>query len=113
MAINFEIDVGNLSNKRKIIFYSLSANYLTTCIRDILENQEIDSAEKLDQLKYINVVSHRLLNRLFDLQTESNSWNESDIWNMVKDAVKSKTEIRDYVGNAISHGLNGANNNLM
>lgn len=102
---DFVYDIGKLSLKKKKVFYLCSANYLSTCVRDALANDILNPTEKLDQLKYINEVNHRLLNRSFDLEFGDNHWSEEDTWRLIKNIVNNKKEIKNYVGNALSEGF--------
>lgn len=89
--ISFVDDVGSLSLKQKRVFYMLLGNNLTTSIRCIFSENQAD--EPINDVKAINEVIHRSLNRLFDLESGENSWSEEDVWGTIKNVVNLNPSI--------------------
>ncbi len=95
-------DISNLSDEKKLSFYLYLTKELTISNRTILSNDSLLSAEKLNRMKYINEVIHRIVNRMQDLVYEDQLLTEQDIWEMIKHAVDQSKGIGGEVGAAIS-----------
>jgi hypothetical protein len=105
MRINFVDDISVLSKEQKKVFYILFSNNLTTSIRCVFSEKKLSESDKIECVKSINEISHRLLNRLFDLELNHNTWCEADVWGMIKNIVRLNKNIQSHVGNAISRAI--------
>ena len=76
-----------LEQKRK--FYVLFAHDLTVSVRAIGYDENFTDAEKVEGMKLINELMHRLIFRIEELHTISklkdDSWTEGDFWKLIID----------------------------
>ena len=89
--------IGELTLNQKRKFYVLLAHDLTVSVRTIWSDDRLSDTEKLDGIKWINEIMHRLIFRIEELHTistkEEDSWTEKDFWRMIKDYVSENPEV--------------------
>lgn len=103
---HFVKNIGELTLEQKRKFYVLFAHDLTVSIRAIWSDEKLSDAEKIEGMKWINEIMHRLIFRIQALYTISNlkddSWTEEDFWKMMTEWVKENYEVvAGHVGWAI------------
>ncbi|TGL62041.1 hypothetical protein EHQ58_03760 [Leptospira ognonensis] len=101
--------IDSLSKNQKAAYYELMGHELTIIIRSIWSDQVIDPEEKLERIKWINEIQHRIISKISHLRREID-WDDSDIMEMIHFYIEKKSEIRQEVYNAILRSLNVALN---
>jgi len=102
MNFDFSTVVGSFSPEEKIVFYTSFANRLTIANRVVWSNKEINLADQVEQLKWLNEIMHRVLNRLLAHQQGDVRDDEENTWNMIKHHVSQSPAIGGYVSLAIN-----------
>jgi hypothetical protein len=89
--------IGELTLEQKRKFYVLLAHDLTIAVRGIWSNEKLSDAEKVEGMKAINEIMHRLIFRVEELhkvsRKEDDSWTEDDFWTLIKDYVSDNPKV--------------------
>jgi hypothetical protein len=89
--------IGELTLEQKRKFYVLLAHDLTVAVRGIWSNTKLSDAEKVEGMKIINEIMHRLIFRIEELHKisikENDSWTEDDFWKLIKDWISGNPQI--------------------
>ncbi len=91
-----------LGAEPKRAFYRTLAHELTVALRAVWANQHLSPAAQVDQMKWLNEIMHRVLNRLADLDSEPHIWGEEEVWSLIRDHVAQNRAIAGLVGRAIA-----------
>lgn len=102
MSFNFVEQVNKLTPEQKLHFYELLAHNLTISIRGVWSDSSINDAEKLEQIKWINEVSHRMTAKIWVLRLNTHEWTEIDIWHLISSTVDQKPNIQGHLTSAIT-----------
>jgi hypothetical protein len=94
--------VRTLPDELRIRFYEILAHELTIGIRYIC-SISINPEEKVDRLKWINEIMHRVVAKIYCERTKSHEWSDTDFENMVGDWVSQNLQIEDTINKAISN----------
>ncbi len=86
---NYLKNIGKLSLDQKRKFYVLFAHDLTVSVRAIWSDEKLTDAEKVEGMKWINEIMHRLIFRIEELhkisKIEDDSWTEEDFLEMMRE----------------------------
>jgi hypothetical protein len=89
-------NIGSLTLKQKRKFYVLLAHELTVAVRFIWL-EDFTDAEKIEGMRLINEIMHRLVFRIEELHTISNldedSWTEEDFLQMIMDYISENHKV--------------------
>ena len=66
-----------LNQEQRLDFYEYLAQNLTVAARDVWSS-EADDAEKIDELKWLNEIQHRVVAKISVLRKNHHEWTESD-----------------------------------
>jgi hypothetical protein len=102
MVSKFGERVKKLPDEQRIRFYEILARELTIGIRYIC-SISISPEEKVDQLKWINEIMHRVIAKIYCERTKSHEWSDTDFEDMVRDWVSNNLEVEDVLNNAINY----------
>lgn len=96
-------NIGELTLERKRKFYVLFAHDLTVSIRVIWSDENLADAEKVEGMKWINEIMHRLIFRIEELyeisKVEDDLWKEEDFYKTINHWISQNHEIvADHVG---------------
>ena len=94
--------VRKLPDEQRIRFYELLAGELTIGIRHVC-SISLNPEEKIDQLKWINEIMHRVIAKIYCERTKSHEWLDTDFEDMVGGWVSQNLQIEDIVNNAINN----------
>jgi hypothetical protein len=83
MISKFGESVAQLSLERRIRFYELLAHELTICVRAIWTDEEISAEEKVERMKRINEIMHRVTAKISCERTQDHEWLDTDMEKMV------------------------------
>ncbi|MBU2713197.1 hypothetical protein [Zooshikella harenae] len=95
--------VSRLPIDGQITFYERFAHELTIVIRCVWSNEKIDDAEKVDRMKWLNEIIHRIPSKLSQLRNQNYEWENTQFEEMVLHWVKQNTAICKEVNNAIGY----------
>ena len=101
----FQVSTWTQSEKSRF-YRSLSLN-MTIAIRSIWSDDTLADQEKIERIKWINEVHHRLINHMADLAHEKPLERDSDVWEMVQDYAQECPAIKGQLGQAIVSAFDG------
>lgn len=101
MDFDYAKQIGELSAEQRVSFYEMMACNLTISIRSIWSDDRIDDAEKVDRMKWINEIAHRITVKISVTRRNEHEWTEQDVWEMIKGFVSQNPGIRGAIGNAV------------
>jgi hypothetical protein len=84
MAFDFPKLVGALTGEERLCFYECLAHDLTVANRFIWSNNSLSDAEKVDQMKWLNEILHRVTAKTVCLRRHTHEWTEQDFGSMVQ-----------------------------
>lgn len=84
IELDYVRQVGSLSQESLIRFYELLAHSLTISIRAIWSDEELDDSQKVERMKWINEIMHRVVLKSAALRIGRNECSEADTWEMMK-----------------------------
>ena len=105
MSNNLFEKVTMMDDAQRIRFYESLAHSLTISIRSVWSDDNLSEKEKVDRIKWINEISHRVINRIIDLRYQPSTWSDLDMWEMIKHNVKQHEGIKGEVAWALNHSL--------
>ena len=97
--------VSLMDEVQRICFYESLAHSLTISIRSVWSDNDLSDKEKVDRMKWINEISHRVINRIVDLRYEHSAWSDLDMWEEIKHNVKQHEGIKGEVAAALKLSL--------
>ena len=94
---NYIENIGALTLEQKRKYYVLLAHDLTVSVRAIWSDEKYSDQEKIQGMKIINEIMHRLIFRIEELpnitRLEDDSWTEEDFFIMMKEWVEDNSEV--------------------
>jgi len=72
-------EMESLTEEQRLTFYECLAHELTVAARDVWSSEQ-NPMDKVDQLKYLNEILHRVTAKVTVLGTRHHDWSESDSW---------------------------------
>ena len=97
--------VGSLSQQSLINFYENLAYELTISIRFIRADgadEGLNDSQKVERMKWINEVMHRVVQKISYLRIGMNEWSEADTWDMMLHYIFVTHRVKFFVfGNAM------------
>jgi hypothetical protein len=85
-----------------VYFYESLAHNLTVSARLVWSNDDTSDSEKLDQLKWLNEIQHRVTSKIQVERTKRHEWPELEFIEMANHYVKLCPAISGMVAGAIS-----------
>ena len=101
MDFDYAKQIGELSAEQRLTFYEMLARNLTISVRAIWSDDTLADAEKVDRMKWINEIMHRITAKISVTRRNENEWAEQDIYEMMKGYVSQNPGIRGEVANAV------------
>jgi hypothetical protein len=83
IELDYVRQVGSLSHQSLISFYEILAHNLTVAIRAIWSDEELNDSQKIERMKWINEVMHRVVLKSAALRVGRNECSEADTWEMM------------------------------
>src|SRR5215510_14026919 len=84
IELDYLRQVGSLSPQNLIRFYELLAHNLTVSIRAIWSDEGLNDSQKVERMKWINEVLHRVVLKSAALRMGRNECSEADTWGMMQ-----------------------------
>ena len=91
-------ELASLNDSERIYFYECLAHRMTVAIRAIWSDEDLPDHEKVDQMKWMNDILHRVTLKISRLRTGSNKWSDEDSWSDIKHWVAQNRGIEGHVG---------------
>ncbi len=101
MISKFGESVAQLSLERRIRFYELLAHELTICVRAIWADEEISAEEKVEHMKRINEIMHRVTAKISCERTQDHEWLDTDMEMMIVECTNQHLSIESLINYAI------------
>jgi hypothetical protein len=111
MAFDYPEAIGSLNSEQRLRFYEVFAHNLTVCTRVIWSDENISDAEKVDRIKWVNEILHRITNKVGVLRLNLHEWTESDTWEMIQFSIEQNKNISGDIGWAIKSSYESIVNN--
>ena len=73
-----------LSSEELIQFYEILSHNLTISVRAIWSDEALRDAEKVEQMKWLNEIMHRVVRKSAALRMNRNEMSEADTWEMME-----------------------------
>jgi hypothetical protein len=73
-----------LTEEQRLHFYEVLAHNLTVAIRGVWSDEHLSDAEKVERIKWINEILHRVTAKVYALRL-GHEWTEEDFGSMVRD----------------------------
>jgi hypothetical protein len=84
IELDYVRQVGSLSQQSLICFYEVLAHNLTVSIRAIWSDEGLNDSQKVERMKWINEILHRVVLKSAALRMGRNECSEADTWNMMR-----------------------------
>jgi hypothetical protein len=107
MSFNYPKAIGALPNDVRLLFYELLAHNLTIVIRGIWSDEDTTDAEKVDRIKWVNEILHRVTAKVRVLRLGEHEWTEEESWLDILHWVSRNKAIEDYVNAAVKWSYDG------
>ena len=85
IELDYVRQVGSLSEESLIRFYEVLAHNLTVGIRAIWSAEGVNDSQKVERMKWINEITHRIVLKSAALRMGINECSEADTWEMMQD----------------------------
>ena len=99
--MRFAESIGGLTGERRLHFYEVLAHNLTDAIRGIWSNSGVGDAEKVERMKWVNEVMHRVTAKVYVLRLNTHEWTETDFEDMLLGYIQSHPGIASDIGWAV------------
>jgi len=93
MDFDFPHLISELSDEERITFYEILAHNLTVCVRGIWSDDGLTDGQKIEGLKWVNEIMHRVVMKSALLRVDKNQFSELDSWEDIKHWVSLSPEI--------------------
>ncbi len=108
---NYSKLISNLSREQKLNFYGSFAVNITIAIREIWADEEISNSEKIERMKWLNELQHRIISKISVERTQSHEWKESDINSLILEIIKNCPGVSSDISWIIQTSYNNILNN--
>lgn len=79
-AFDYPSAIGALDSEQRLLFYEVLAHRLTVSVRAIWSNEATSAEQKVEQLKWLNEIMHRVTSKIRVLRLNLHEWTEADSW---------------------------------
>jgi len=93
MDFDFPNLIGALTDEERITFYEVLAHNLTVSVRAIWSNDDLTDGQKVERMKWVNEIMHRVVMKSALLRVQRNQFTESDSWENIKSWMSLSPEI--------------------
>jgi hypothetical protein len=107
MISKFGESVAQLPPASRLRFYELLAHELTIAVRVIWADEEISAEAKVECMKRINEIMHRVTAKISCERTQAHEWLDTDLEKMVVEWTNQTANLEPLINYAIerSYGL--------
>ena len=100
VTLNYVEQVGGLADENLIRFYEYFAHALTVSVRGIWSDESLSDAQKVEGLKWLNEILHRVVQKSDALRLNRNKLTEADTWGMSQHYVSLCLNISGHIAAA-------------
>jgi hypothetical protein len=101
MSFNYMGRLNELTQEKRLRFYEQLACNLTISIRAVWSNVELSDTEKVDRMRWINEIMHRVTAKISVTRLNTCEWTDADMWEMIKCFVAQNEGIKADVAFAV------------
>ncbi len=101
-----------LSDEQRLHFYEVLAHNLTVSIRGIWSDEQLDDAEKVDRMKWLNEILHSVTAKVYVLRLKTHEWTEEDFERLILESVGAHPGIAHEVGWAVRFSYRAISNGV-
>lgn len=83
-AFDYPATIGALDSEQRLLFYEVLAHNLTVSVRAIWSDEASSAEQKVEQLKWLNEIMHRVTSKIRGLRSNLHELTEADSWNDIK-----------------------------
>jgi hypothetical protein len=110
MSFNYTEAISSLNPEQRLHFYELFAHNLTIAIRGIWSDGEASDADKVERIRLVNEILHRVTSKVYILRLNLHEWTEEDTWKMIEGYVAENKDIEPEVNATIRFSYNSVGN---
>jgi len=96
--------MNELNQEQRLDFYESLAHELTIAAREVWSSEAYD-AEKIDELKWLNEILHRVVSKIAVLRKNHHEWTESDSYSDFQHWISQNERNRQRVMASIRRAL--------
>jgi hypothetical protein len=93
--------MGRLTGEQRLHFYEVLAHNSTVAVRGIWSDPGTGDAEKVDRMKWVNEVLHRVTAKVYVLRLRTHEWTEADFEDLLLGYARSHPGIAADLGWAV------------
>lgn len=101
MSFDYPARISALPHEQQLRFYELFAHNLTIAVRAIWDDLNLTDTQKVDQMKWMNEILHRVTAKIAVVRLHLHDWPETAFWAMIQHWVAQNRAIGGHVGWAI------------
>ena len=105
--MNYLAEMESLHDEERLAFYEGLAHNLTIAGRDVWSSDEAP-VDKVDQLKWLNEIQHRVTAKIRVLRTKHHAWTEQDSWDDIQHWIAQNPKNESRVSWAVRAALRTA-----
>ncbi|QEG31692.1 hypothetical protein GobsT_65360 [Gemmata obscuriglobus] len=99
--MQFAKQMGELTEEQRLHYYEVLAHNLTVAVRGIWSDERISDTEKVDRMKWVNEILHRVTAKVYVLRLKTHEWTEEDFEGLILGYVTAHPGIAGEVGWAV------------
>jgi hypothetical protein len=101
MGFDYPQLIGSLNTEERLRFYEILAHNLTVSVRAIWSDEDLSDAQKVEGMKWVNEIMHRIVQKSAALRLSRNDFSEEATWGTITHWVSQSALISGHVGWAI------------
>lgn len=106
--MEFAERTAGLSDGQRLHFYEVLAHNLTVEVRGIWSDEALSDAEKVDRMRWVNEVLHRVTARVWGLRLGNDQWSEETFGRFLASFVDEHPGIRGALSRAVESSYRAA-----
>jgi hypothetical protein len=109
---NYVSLISNLSQLQRVSFYERLAHNITIAIRAIWSDETMTDTAKIQTMKWLNEIQHRVVTKISVERLVLHEWKESDMIRMIEECTKECPSIGSEITWAIKASYKTTINNI-
>lgn len=95
----------SLDHESRVRFYEMLAHSLTISTRSVWSQPDLSDEDKVEGMKQINEILHRIISKITTTRQESHEWKEQDIFTMLSSVPNNSANSRDEIAAVLKSTL--------
>jgi hypothetical protein len=95
--------IESLTTEQRLHFYEVLAHNLTVAVRGIWSDAASGDADKVERMKWVNEVLHRVTAKVCVLRRKTHEWTEADFEDMLLGYIQSHPGIASDIESAMQN----------